>query len=247
MQTPAAIIAQMRRRVKVDTSQYSDANALKDLNTLKDEFWSELVTESPESFAWQRWLVDVTTTNTEYTLAEVAYNKAWTKLLKGLAINYDWETYSETWNLIYTPAREVNPDTLEHDWFYYVENQSKDDPMYFVADNSYFIAPSFRDAWLEDRIKLTWIRKIPDYELTTTEANMVISVDQQQALVWGLMIDWYFNKWVDDATINNAENRWEKKKIEAIKQLSNRVENPTTFEYPEQNNEDFDCLPLTRA
>tara|TARA_R110000772_G_scaffold236250_1_gene347889 strand:- start:698 stop:838 length:141 start_codon:yes stop_codon:yes gene_type:complete len=45
MNTPAAIIAQMRRRVKVDTSQYSDANALIDLNTLKDEFWSALITK----------------------------------------------------------------------------------------------------------------------------------------------------------------------------------------------------------
>lgn len=76
MQTPAAIIAQMRRRVKVDTSQYSDANALIDLNTLKDEFWSELMTNVPEDYDWERWLVDTTTTNTEYQAPEVAYNTA---------------------------------------------------------------------------------------------------------------------------------------------------------------------------
>ena len=238
MQTAAAIIAQMRRRVKVDTSQYSDANALIDLNTRKDEFWSALITNVPEDYNWDRWLVDLTSTDTEYVMPEVAYNTAWAKLLKGVAINYTWDTYTETWLAKYTPAREVNPNTLEHDWFYYVENQSQDDPIYFVADNSYFIAPAFRTAWLANRIKLTWIRKIPDYELTTTEADMKIPVDQQQALVYWLMIDWYFNKWVDDNTINNAEARWERKKQEAIKNLSIRVENPITFTYPNESSDD---------
>lgn len=237
MNTPAAIIAQMRRRCKVDTSQYSDSDALIDLNTRKDEFWSAISTNVNWKYNWERWIADLTTTNTEYSLAEVAYNKAWTKLLNGVAINYDWETYWETWNLIYTPAREVNPNTLENDWYYYVENQSKDDPIYFVSDNSYFIAPSFRTAWLVDRIKLTWIRKIPDYELTTTEANMKIPVDQQEALVYWLMIDWYFNKWVDDNTINNAEARWERKKTEAIRALELRVENPTFFTYPDETSD----------
>jgi len=246
MQTPQSIIDQMRRRVKVDTSQYTDADALKDLNTLKDEFWSALITNVAEDYNWDRWFVNLTTTDSEYSIPTVAYNTAWTKILKQVAISYEWDTYKETWNIQYTPAREVNPNTLEHDWFYYVEKQDKKDPIYFVADNSLFIAPSFRTAWLVDRIKLTWIRKIPDYSLTTTEADMKISVDQQQALVYGLMIDWYFNKWVDDNTINNAAVRWENKKQEAIRTLSVRVESPTTFKYPDEIiNEDF--INLTRA
>lgn len=240
MNTPAAIIAQMRRRCKVDTSQYPDADALIDLNTLKDDFWSALVTELPEDYNWERWTVDFTTTNTEYLMPEVSYNIAWAKVLKGIAISYDGDTYTDTSLIQYTPAREVNPNTLEHDWYYYVENQSEDDPIYFVSDNSYFIAPAFRTAWLVDRIKLTGIRKIPDWTLTTTEANMKIPVDQQQTLVWGLMIDWYFNKWVDDNVINNAEARWERKKTEAIKTLANRVESPVFLTYPEQ--EIDDCL-----
>jgi len=249
MITAAAIIAQMRRRCKVDTSQYTDANALIDLNTLKDEFWSALITELPESYNWERWTVDNTTTNTEYLMPDVAYNTAWSKALKGVAVSYEWETYSETWLIQYVPAREVNPNTLGEDWYYYAENQSKDDPIYFVADNSYFIAPSFRTASLANRIKLTGIRKIADYTLATTEADMKIPVDQQQALVFGLMIDWYFNKWVDDNTINNAEARWERKKTEAIMTLSNRVENPSQFTYPDDNgNYDLDgCLTLNRA
>mgnify|MGYP003653000402 CR=1 FL=1 len=246
MQTPAAIIAQMRRRCKVDTSQYSDANALIDLNTLKDSFWSEVVTNTPESYNWDSWKVDDTTLLSEYAMPTVAYDTAWAKKLKSIALNYNGETYTTTGLFQYIDAREVNPNTLDHEWNYYVENQSTDDPIYFVADNSYFIAPSFRIANQADRIKLTWIRKIPDYTLTTTESAMKIPVDQQQALVFWLMIDWYFNKWVDDNTINNAESRWERKKQEAIDQLSNRVESPTTFELPNEVVND-DYINLTRA
>lgn len=233
MNTPAAIIAQMRRRVKVDTSQYSDANALIDLNTLKDEFWSALITKVWEDYSWERWKVDLTSLISEYKMPEVAYNTAWAKLLKGISINYNGNTYTDTGLLEYNKAREVNPNTLEHEWNYYIENQSESDPMYFVADNSYFIAPAFRTAWLVDRIKLTWVRKIADWTLATSESAMKIPVDQQQALVFGLMMDGYFNKWVDDNTINNAEARWEKKKLEAINSLSVVVENPVNFEYPE--------------
>jgi hypothetical protein len=43
--------------------------------------------------------------------------------------------------LKYIKAREVNRQTLEFEWNYYLENQSVDDPIYFIADNSVFIAP----------------------------------------------------------------------------------------------------------
>jgi len=246
METAAHLIAQMRRRVKVDTSQYTDANALIDLNTLKDSFWSEVVTNIPESYNWDSWKVDNTTLISEYQIPEVAYDTAWAKKLKAISMNYNWDTYTNSGLPIYIPAREVNPATLEHQWNYYAENQSTSDPIYYVADNSYFIAPAFRESNLSERIKLTWIRKIPDYTLATTEAEMKIPVDQQQALVFWLMIDWYFNKWVDDNTINNAEARWIRKRDEAISQLSNRVENPTTFELPNEL-VDNNCLNLTRA
>jgi len=76
MQTPQSIIDQMRRRVKVDTSQYTDADALKDLNTLKDEFWSALITNVAEDYNWDRWFVNLTTTDSEYSIPTVAYNTA---------------------------------------------------------------------------------------------------------------------------------------------------------------------------
>lgn len=237
MQTAQKIIDQMRRIAKVDSSQYTDANALIDLNTLKDEFWSAIVTNVQERYNWEKWKTDLVALQSEYTLATVAYNTSWTKLLNSVSINYDWETYTNTWELKYIKCTLKNPDTLENDWDYYVENQSETDPIYYVADNSYFIAPAPITA-VTNWIKLSWIRKIPDYSLTTTEADMKIPVDQQQALVYWLVVHWLMNKWTDDWTINNAESRWERKKAEAIRNLETRIENPIFLTYPDTINDD---------
>lgn len=238
MENPLAIINQMRRKCKVNLFQYTNDDALIDLNARKDELWSAICANVPESYNWERWKVSETTTDTEYTIPEVAFNKAWTKILKWISINYNWETLKETWLLIYNKAREVNPNTLEHEWNYYIENQPESNPIYFISDNSYFIAPSFRISWLVNRIKLTGLRKIPDYELTTSEADMKLPVDQQQVLVYWILIDWHFNKWDNENTINNAEARWERKKLAAIKNLAPRLDEPVFFTYPEEGREE---------
>lgn len=238
MQTAQKIVDQMRRIAKVDTSQYTDANALIDLNTLKDEFWSAIVTTVQEDYNWERWTTSSVALQSEYTLSTVAYNTAWTKILKWVAISYDWDTYTNTSWIIYKQARLVNPYTLNYDWDYYVENQSEEDPIYYVADNSFFIAPAPTTA-VTNWIKLTWIRKIPDYTLTTTEADMKIPVDVQQALVFWLVVFWLMNKWTDDNTINNAEARWIRKRAEAIKSLETRVENPIFLKYPDEVTEEI--------
>ena len=238
MQTAQKIVDQMRRIAKVDTSQYTDANALIDLNTLKDEFWSAIVTTVNEDYNWERWTTSSVALQSEYTLNTVAYNTSGTKVLKWVSINYDAKTYSETSTLTYRKAREVNPYTLDIDWDYYVENQSEEDPIYYVADNSFFVAPAPRTA-VTNGIKLTWIRKIPDYTLSTTEADMKIPVDQQNALVYGLVVHWLMNKWADAGTINDAEARWIRKRTEALKSLETRVETPTFFLYPDQQEVDI--------
>jgi hypothetical protein len=82
MQTAQKIVDQMRRIAKVDTSQYTDANALIDLNTLKDEFWSAIVTTVNEDYNWERWTTSSVALQSEYTLNTVAYNTSGTKVLK---------------------------------------------------------------------------------------------------------------------------------------------------------------------
>lgn len=228
------IEAQIRTRTWVSTGQYSQAQFLLDINEAKDEFWSAVVAKLNNDRNWDSWKADNTSLISEYAMPTVAYDTAWAKVLSWVAVNYTGDTYTTTWLPIYIPARLVSPDGLEHEWNYYVENQSTDDPMYMIADNSYFIAPSFREANLADRIKLTWIRKIPDYTISTTEAEMKISVDFQRLLIWAVMPLALMAKRADANDIQKAQNDYESKKVIAIQNLSQRKEWPITMELPNE-------------
>jgi hypothetical protein len=114
-----------------------------------------------------------------------------------------------------------------------VENQSELDPIFFKSDKSYFIAPAPRTA-ITNWIKLTWIRNIPDYTLSTSEADMMLPVDIIQALTYWLVVHWLENKGADDWIINNAEARRQMKRDEALDSVINDLdEGCWTNEYPE--------------
>ena len=63
------------------------------------------------------------------------------KQIKQVSISYDGLNYENIGTKIYYPARLVNPNTLENHWSWYEENQSKEFPIYYIADDSLFIAP----------------------------------------------------------------------------------------------------------
>lgn len=228
------IEAQVRTRTWVDTNQYSQAQFLLDINEAKDEFWTVIATKLANMRNYEEWATD-TTLLSEYGIPTVASDTAWAKIIDEVSINYTWDTYTETWLPIYKKAREVSIHTLPYEWNYYVENQSINDPIYHISDDSIFIAPTFRTAWLSDRIKLKWIRKIPDYTISTTEAQMRLPVDFQRLLIWAVIPFALMAKRVDDWQVIKAQNDYEAKKLQAIQNLSMRREWPTTFEYPNSN------------
>lgn len=232
------IEAQLRTRTWVSTWQYSQAQFLLDTNEAKDEFWSNIVARLDEDSNYEIWTVDNTSLVSEYVMPEVASDTAWLKMLKWVSINYTWNTFTTTWLQQYTKAREVNPQDLPKEWNYYVENQSQDDPIYYIADNSYFIAPSFRTANLTNRIKLTWIRKIADYTISTTEAEMKIPVDFQRLLIWAVIPSALMAKRVDNNQIQKAQNDYESKKAIALQNMAARKEWPVFMTYPNEQYDD---------
>lgn len=231
--TTAQIIAQMRRKSGVDEVQYPDTDALIDLNTRKNEFWSKICSKK-KKLNWQEWKSDSVALQSEYTLAEVTSTTEWTKLLEWVAINYNWETYDDLWTPKYIKATKVEKNELEKDWDYYVENQSELSPIFYKADNSYFIAPAPRTA-VTNWIKLTWIRNIADYTLSTTEAEMKLPIDIHTALVYWLIVDALENKRVEEDKIISAENRRIQKRDEALDAIMNDVDEWAWInEYPDE-------------
>jgi hypothetical protein len=119
------------------------------------------------------------------------------------------------------------------DWDYYKWNQNEGNPLYYISDNSIFIAPVPSTA-VTSGIKMTGIRKIPDYELTTVEADIGIPVDFHRVLVFGLAYEMALDKGIPSNDVVEYFNNYEFNKQKAIKALAMRKEAPVTMLYPEE-------------
>lgn len=225
MQTPAEIFAQVRGLIWVDENQYSDTEMLNDFNSLNQEIQSDIV-NSGTTLKWQRWTVSSTALQSEYTMQEIAEDASWTRQLDWVSINYNWETYEETGELIYIKADRVDLEGLQYDFSYYQENQSEDKPIYYVADNSYFIAPTPRTT-VTNWLRLRGMRTVPDVALDSTDLGM--TQNYISALSFWLMPYGLMRKRAEESVIQAAEVRWEKKKQRVIDAIKNRVKETPFF------------------
>lgn len=226
------IIARARRVAKYNTSNYVDADALDDLNVIKDEFWAEIVSRLEEDYNWEEWKTSSVSGQWEYTLPPLTSFGDGTKALKTVAISYGTKTYDDG-GLQYVKAKLVNPASMELDWDYYKNNQSELNPVYYVSDNSIFIAPIPQSA-VTDGIKMTGIRKIADYELWTVEADIGIPVDFHRVLVFGLAYEMALDKGIPSNEVVEYFNTYEFNKAKALKALAMRSEWPVTMFYPQE-------------
>lgn len=221
---------------------YSVENFLEDLNKVKNRFWAKVVARLDEDRHYQEWTIDWWTIalQSEYTLASVSTSTEWTKVLKWVLLNYNWETYEKTWLLKYVKATEVNRQTLAHEWNYYLENQSEDEPIYFVADNSIFIAPVPTSTTAgAERLKLIWIRNIVDYTIDTTEDEMIIPIDEIEVLMLWVIPYALKTKRAEQWEILKAEQEYKTAEIEALQTMSARVEWPIFMNYPTTQTDDI--------
>lgn len=226
------IIARARRIAKYNTSNYNDTNALADLNIIKDEFWAEIVSRLEEDYNWDEWKTTTVVNQCEYTLPPLTSTSDGTKALKTVAISYTGTAFTQG-GLQYTKAKLVNPSSLDLDWDYYKWNQSELNPLYYISDNSIFIAP-VPSAIVTDGIKMTGIRKIADYELSTVEADIGLPVDFHRVLVFGLAYEMALDKGIPNDDVVAYLNNYEFNKQKAIKALAMRKEAPISMFYPEE-------------
>ena len=69
--TPSNLIARARRLYNVTVDQWSDEDALADLNELKNNFLATLVNSVEDGFNWERWSADTVSLQGEYSLPSV--------------------------------------------------------------------------------------------------------------------------------------------------------------------------------
>jgi len=222
--TPATLLTTGRTLSRTTSSQISDDQALIYLNLRKNDLWSAIVTAVGENRNWDKWKADTVAEQSEYTQPIMSSSTVGTKTINAIAINYDGETYDGNGALIYIPAKEISPESLPHEWNYYVNNQSKENPIFYVAENSIFIAPA-PETTVTNGIKIEGIKSISDYSISTSEADMVIPFDQHETLLQGL-VAYMFQDQQQQQEYINAVQIYESMKINTTKVMSDRVQKP---------------------
>lgn len=247
MASASKLISRARRFCNVTTDQWSDNDAVDDLNELKDKVWSAFVSRTNEDYGWEQWTIDTDTAlQSEYLMPEVSSSLAGAKKIKDVGINYDGSTYKDTGALAYRKATQVDPSGLKFPWSYYVENQSQEYPLFYVSDKSFFIAPAPRATQIgTGRIQITGIRKVPDWTISTTSADIekYFPIDQHEVLMFGLHFYAFLSKQQRDdamASLSDFNVRLE----QACLDLSDRVVAPFYAKYPTEIDEETTGSPL---
>ncbi len=123
---------------------------------------------------------------------------------------------------------------MEKDDSYYMENQSQNDPFYYIKDNSLFLFPAPKTSETLS-LKLEWIKWLMDLVLTSTEEEVFNNKIPKKfhAVIAMWMLEYiYQSRWMINEAIN-ARNVYELKKNDVIKQLQDRDFTPVAIEDPD--------------
>lgn len=203
------------------------------LNMVKDRIWSKYVASaSGKDLSWEEWTQEFTALESEYPLPQVIAEENRAKKIQSLWVSYGTETYTRTGKLKYRQARLIDPANMQQDWFYYEESQSQLDPLYYTSDKSIFVAP-VPSTTITDGLKLTGVKKIPDYDANTTESGTVIPDDYHELLVEGLMLQFLYKKGATGmaTSLKNDVNNTTAEMINTLKDLNIA---PMYMQYPDQ-------------
>jgi hypothetical protein len=152
----------------VDVYQYLPAQSIQDFNIIMHQIEDYITSAIWERFFWDILTVGTTIVDqSEYTLPEITTgNFNWTPKVEAISIQY-----TAWWDFI--PARLKNLDILlqEHDLSWYETNVSESNPIFFIADDSYFIYPAPKTA-IANAIKLYWIKSLSDVTATTALTDL---------------------------------------------------------------------------
>lgn len=129
----AWIFIKARRDCFVEVADYSDADALIDLNLIYDHLNSRIIEEVDEDFYWDSSVDATVVWQSEYPIET-------TGSFDIVEVNKVFIKYTATDEPI--QARRVSPLSLTKHPSWYTANQSKADPIYYVQDNSVFLYPA---------------------------------------------------------------------------------------------------------
>lgn len=169
------------------SGQVGTADLLTWFNIARKRVGSVIMKDVDENYFFQIWKRDAVAaqTNGEYPYPEADNDSAGMVKCLNVAI----KGYST--DLYYQIAREVKLADLEYDWEWYLANQAKSNPIYFIGDESIFIAPQFAAADVgasgNVQIKLTGLAKLTDLTAEGAATTILIPDDHQHVIAMCMM------------------------------------------------------------
>lgn len=210
------IIARARRLTSTDSNQYSDADALEDLNFVYQDCVNEIVREVWEDYFWDTAKTSTVSDQSEYAIEAIIDGSDVYDIKKVKAVFIKW-TSSDTkyTRLTYTDFEDYtnNRETLE-------TTASTSTPFYCIKDESIFVFPAPTEVvseWLQLEVIYTPL----DLSSSWVEADIALTREYHYILTEGMKQYCYHasNK-INEA--NNARELYEIEKRKMIEYLQER-------------------------
>ncbi len=182
-------------------STYTDAIFLEDAHYIAQDIWSTIQYAKRWDYSWDIWTADTESMQDEYTVkTNVTSTSVGADFVESVCIERDSDTYPDTGDKTYKLCRAAT-DIERKDWVRLLQEQDKEDPIFFYADGSIFIAPDIRttEAWV-DRLRITGVRSLASgsWATTTTETDIKLPIFMFDVLFYGL-------KWKSSEHMNRDE------------------------------------------
>lgn len=204
-----------------NAAQVGAANLLIWFNIVRRKLRKVIVTEINEHFFYDIWLTDavVNRANGEYPFPQATSIKAGMDKLIKLGIKWNGDSY-------FTPCHEMIINSPDAKWDERLITQSKGSPVYYVADNSYFVAPNFTTDDLivptgNYQIKVEGTKKFVNLTAADLESAILIPEDFHEIIALGMEPYIYKNRGLT-ALKNDAKLEFKTELIESIQELAGR-------------------------
>lgn len=169
-----------------NSTQVSSASLIIWFNHIRNYIRRKINTELNERFFYDIWKTDAVEnrSNGEYRFPIGTPSQAGMDKLIKVSVKYKDDTY-------YKPCTEISINEFESRWDERLINQPKSNPVYYVADESYFIAPNFSADDLitvsgNYQIKIEGLKKFVDLIVSDTIDKILLPYDFYEVISLGM-------------------------------------------------------------
>jgi len=216
-------------------AQFPDTDGIRVFNIAYEKVGQQLISNIAENYFQEIWTRDAAEVSEK---GEYPYPTA-SSIAAGMVKLSRLDVKTIPTDIYYTKAREVDIKTLNYSWDYYLANQPTSDPIFYIGDNSFFVAPLFSDDRYggvgNKQIKATGIKKLIHLEETDLEAAILVPSEFHDVIALGM--EEYIYKAAgkrDDA--GASKNEFLMELANTVSLLSDRDQSPTFGELPNDTN-----------